>query len=77
MVEALDFLPLGETTSDLVSRPVFISDDHGEFDLYLRAFSISAGDGKWLSIGVDHNASSAFCGLDLDIAAFFRVYFTV
>ena len=49
----------------------------GRFDLYLRAFSISAGDGKWLSIGVDLKASSAFCGLDLDIAAFFRVYFTV
>ena len=48
----------------------------GRFDLYLRAFSISAGDGKWLSIGVDLNASSAFCGLDLDIAAFFRVYLT-
>ena len=77
VVDTLDFVFLGETTSDFIPRPVFIPDDHWEVRLYLRAFSISACDGKWLSIGVDLNASSAFCGLDLVIAALLSVFFTV
>ena len=40
---------------------MFISDDHGEVRLVL-AFGISAGDGKWLSTGVDRNAISSLCG---------------
>ena len=77
MVDTLDFLSLGDPTSDFIPRSVFIPDDHWEVRLILRAFSISAVDGKWLSIGVDLNASSALCGLDIVIAAFLSVFFTV